>query len=107
MSALLREGMTVQFHLRDAETSAQEVANALSTYAVKRTNGEDSGALLFSSMGRGSRLYDRGDHDTGMFRQKVGPVPLTGFFCDGEIVPVGDSTFLHAYTSSFAVFRPK
>ena len=107
VSDTLREGMTVQFHLRDAETSAQEVENALSRYSAEHTTGEDSGALLFSSLGRGSRLYDREDHDTDMFRQKVGPMPLTGFFCDGEIGPVGGSTFLHAYTSSFAIFRGK
>ena len=42
-----------------------------------------------------------------MFRQKVGAIPLTGFFCNGEICPAGGATSLHAYTSSFVVFRPK
>jgi small ligand-binding sensory domain FIST len=107
VSETLREGMTVQFHLRDAETSEQEVGDALSTYSLENTIDEDSGALLFSSLGRGSGLYGRADHDTDMFRRKVGPMPLTGFFCDGEIGPVGGSTFLHAYTSSFGIFRRK
>jgi small ligand-binding sensory domain FIST len=34
-------------------------------------------------------------------------MPVTGFFCNGEIGPVGGSTFLHGYTSSFALFSPK
>jgi hypothetical protein len=33
----------------------------------------------------------------------VARVPLTGFFCNGEIGPVGGTTFLHGYTSSFAL----
>ena len=37
----------------------------------------------------------------------MGEVPLTGFFCGGEIGPVGTDTHLHGYTSAFAVFRPE
>jgi small ligand-binding sensory domain FIST len=42
-----------------------------------------------------------------MFRDKLGDVPLGGFFCNGEIGPVSGTTFLHGYTSSFGLFRPK
>ena len=31
---------------------------------------------------------------------------MTGFFCNGEIGPVGGSTFLNRYTSAFAIFCP-
>jgi small ligand-binding sensory domain FIST len=41
-----------------------------------------------------------------MFRDQLGDIPLGGFFCNGEIGPVGNSTFLHGYTSSFGIFRP-
>jgi small ligand-binding sensory domain FIST len=34
-------------------------------------------------------------------------MPLTGFFCNGEIGPVGGTTFLHGYTSSFGIFRTR
>jgi hypothetical protein len=33
-------------------------------------------------------------------------VPVSGFFCNGEIGPVGGTTYLHGYTSCFAIFRP-
>ena len=36
---------------------------------------------------------------------RLGPAPLGGFFCNGEIGPVGGTTFLHGYTSAFAIFR--
>ena len=104
---MLKEGQTVQFHLRDAETSAQDLESMLSRYAAESAGHQKSGALLFSCLGRGSYLYGRPDHDTDMFREKLGKVPLTGFFCNGEIGQVGGSTYLHGYTSSFGIFRPK
>ncbi len=104
---MLKEGQTVQFHLRDADTSAQDLESMLSRYAGESAGHQKSGALLFSCLGRGSYLYGRPDHDTDMFREKLGDMPLTGFFCNGEIGQVGGSTYLHGYTSSFGIFRPK
>ena len=103
---LLAEGQTVQFHLRDALTSSQDLDALLTRYKEQHPVYADSGALLFQCLGRGSYLYGREDHDTDMFREKVGSLPLTGFFCNGEIGPVGGTTFLHGYTSSFGIFRP-
>ena len=103
----LDEGQTVQFHLRDAEASAQDLDALLTRYARKHPIYEDTGALLFSCLGRGEHLYGRPDHDTEMFREKVAAMPLTGFFCNGEIGQVGGTTYLHGYTSSFGIFRPR
>ena len=64
-----------------------------------------SGALLFSCVGRGAGLFGCADHDTSLFEEQLGPAPLGGFFCNGEIGPVGGTTFLHGYTSAFAIFR--
>ena len=104
---MLKEGQTVQFHLRDADTSVQDLDGMLTQYAANHPVHQEAGAILFSCLGRGSHLYGRADHDTDMFREKVGVIPLAGFFCNGEIGPVGGSTFLHGYTSSFGIFRPK
>lgn len=104
---LLREGQTVQFHLRDAKTSAEDLDTLLSHYAHGFEGERNEGALLFSCLGRGEYLYGHADHDTNLFQEHVGSLPLGGFFCNGEIGPVGGTTFLHGYTSSFAIFRPK
>ena len=106
---MLKEGQTVQFHLRDAQTSSQDLNAMLEQYVSGLPEGgqSDAGALLFQCLGRGEYLYGRPDHDTSMFTDMVGAVPLTGFFCNGEIGQVGDATFLHGYTSSFGIFRPK
>jgi small ligand-binding sensory domain FIST len=56
-------------------------------------------------LGRGQYLYGAADHDTGLFRDRLGAIPLGGFFCNGEIGPVGGATHVHGYTSAFGLFR--
>ena len=36
-----------------------------------------------------------------------GPIPTTGFFCNGEIGPVGEQNFLHGFTASIALVIPE
>jgi small ligand-binding sensory domain FIST len=105
IGALLRENSVVQFHLRDAKTSSEDLRQLLSGYRAQLSTARPHGALLFSCLGRGAHLYGRPDHDTDAFRHHIGDVPLGGFFCNGEIGPVHGSSFLHGYTSSFGVFR--
>ena len=107
IGSLLREGQLVQFHLRDKIMSAKDLELLLARYQSTGSADDASGALLFSCLGRGQYLYGKRNHDTGMFKDKLGDVPLGGFFCNGEIGPVGKATFLHGYTSSFGIFRPQ
>jgi len=104
---VLKEGQLVQFHLRDAETSAEDLIAVLDRYAGENRENQAQGALLFSCLGRGQYLYGKSNHDTEIFQNKLGSVPLGGFFCNGEIGPVSGTTFLHGYTSSFGIFRSK
>jgi small ligand-binding sensory domain FIST len=97
----------VQFHLRDAATSAYDLERILTSYAASRPVSSESGALLFSCEGRGTGLYGQADHDSNAFRRLVCDIPIGGFFCAGEIGPVQNATYLHGYTSAFAVFREK
>jgi small ligand-binding sensory domain FIST len=104
---ILKEGQLVQFHLRDAQTSTEDLTAVLERYSADNRENQIHGALLFSCLGRGQYLYGRPNHDSELFRHTLGPVPLGGFFCNGEIGPVSGTTFLHGYTSSFGIFRPK
>lgn len=109
---VLRPERTVQFHLRDAESSAQDLDNLLSDYVQQNsinaeTTSSSIGALLFSDLGRGQDLYGKSNHDSDVLRHYLGEVPIGGFFCNGEIGPIGKTTFLHQYTSSFGIFRQK
>jgi len=105
VSADLREKHVVQFHLRDAATAAYDLERVLSNLDAAPVQG--SGALLFSCTGRGENLYGVRDHDVNAFRHHVGDLPLGGFFCNGEIGPVGGTTFVHGYTSAFGIARPR
>lgn len=104
IGALIDSNAIVQFHLRDAETSAQDLEQLLERQR-RADPSAPAAALLFSCLGRGEFLYGRPDHDSELFRRHFGDVPIGGFFCNGEIGPVHGSTFLHGYTSAFALFR--
>ncbi|HKA86339.1 MAG TPA: FIST N-terminal domain-containing protein [Haliangiales bacterium] len=106
IGALPRRYQAVQFHLRDARTAAEDLGACLARYRAESGGTRPAGALLFSCLGRGVHLYGRPNHDSDLFRERIGPVPVGGFFCNGEIGPVGGTTFLHGYTSSFGLFRP-
>lgn len=99
----LRPGQTVQFHLRDADAADEDLELLLDRYC--REEPDPAGALLFTCAGRGQQLFRKTNHDSNAFFSKVGDVPLTGFFCNGEIGPIGQTTHLHGYTSLFGIFR--
>ncbi len=106
VGAGLRPMQVVQFVLRDARTAEEDLRRMLERHRrTEASAARPAGALLFSCLGRGARLFGRADHDTSLFEEKLGPAPLGGFFCSGEIGPVGGTTFLHGYTSAFALFR--
>lgn len=104
----IRVGQRVQFHLRDARTSAEDLETLLLRYRSEHKLAETTsiGALMFACMGRGEGLYQKPHFDAHLFQEFVGDVPLSGFFCGGEIGPIGGTTFLHGYTSVFGICRP-
>jgi small ligand-binding sensory domain FIST len=103
VSAPLTVGQRVQFHLRDKATSSEDLHHQLN---ARRAQPAPAGALLFSCLGRGRRLYGEPHYDSRVFHQVLGDLPLAGFFGNGEIGPVGSVTHLHGYTSAFALIRP-
>jgi small ligand-binding sensory domain FIST len=104
IDARVRDYQVVQFHLRDNEASAHDLTQRLRALTTAQSPESIRGALLFSCLGRGERLYGIPNHDSDAFAQRVSPASLSGFFGNGEIGPVGPRTYLHGYTSVFAVF---
>jgi small ligand-binding sensory domain FIST len=100
----VRVGQTVQFHVRDAET-ADEDLHALLQLDLSAHANRPAAALLFSCNGRGTRLFPGADHDARAIRSEVGPIPLAGFFAQGELGPIGQQNFIHGYTASVAFFE--
>ncbi|HWE30256.1 MAG TPA: FIST N-terminal domain-containing protein [Polyangia bacterium] len=105
VAANVRPWQVMHFLLRDARTAEHDLKAHLERY--RADTPAPAGALLFSCVGRGMHLFDRPDHDTDLFRARVGTLPLGGAFCNGQIGPVGAHTFLHGYTSAFGLFRHK
>jgi small ligand-binding sensory domain FIST len=101
----LRPGQRIQFHLRDAQTSAEDLEYLLQQYQQQTKSYPGAGALMFSCMGRGEGLYGKPNFDSQLFSRYLKDVPLSGFFCNGEIGPVAGTTFLHGYTSVFGICR--
>jgi small ligand-binding sensory domain FIST len=102
----VRPGQRIQFHLRDASASEDDLKMLLQRYCVQhRGQASPSGALMFACLGRGEGLYGLPNFDSTLFREHMAQIPLSGFFCGGEIGPVGNATFLHGYTSVFGICR--
>jgi small ligand-binding sensory domain FIST len=100
----VRPGQRIQFHLRDAEASEDDLTMLLERYQNQDQTTSPAGALMFACLGRGEGLYNRPNFDSRLFTRYLN-VPLSGFFCNGEIGPVGNTTFLHGYTSVFGICR--
>ena len=100
----VRVGQTVQFQVRDA-LSADEDLHALLQLDINAHERRPAAALLFSCNGRGTRLFEKADHDATAVRQEAGPIPVAGFFAMGELGPVGGQNFIHGFTASVALFE--
>jgi small ligand-binding sensory domain FIST len=104
----VRPGQRIQFHLRDAEASAQDLELLLQRYQKDSSEASSAaGALMFACLGRGEGLYGQPNFDSQLFQRYLSNIPVGGFFCNGEIGPVNNNTFLHGYTSVFGICRQR
>ena len=104
VTALVRAGQTIQFHVRDG-TSADEEMRLLLTGKVANLRQPAHGGLLFTCNGRGRRLFGAPNHDIGVVNAIAKDCQTAGFFAAGEIGPIGNKTFLHGFTSSLILFH--
>ena len=107
VGALPRQGQTMQFQRRDAAAATEDMKALLDRLQPRLAGRMVYGGCLFNCNGRGHRLFGHPNHDAGLVQEKAGPIELTGFFCNGEIGPVGLRNFLHGYTASLALFTAK
>jgi small ligand-binding sensory domain FIST len=99
----VRVGQTVRLHVRDAESADVDLRSALER-AARGLDGPAAGALMFTCNGRGSHMFGSTGHDAGALADLIGPAPAAGFFCAGEIGPVGRRSFVHGFSASVALF---
>jgi small ligand-binding sensory domain FIST len=97
----VRVGQTLRFHVRDARSADEDLRETLERSLADE---KAAGALLFTCNGRGTNMFPQPDHDARLVSQALGTTALAGFFCGGEIGPVGGQSFLHGFTATMAVF---
>jgi len=104
VGALPRAGQTMQFQRRDATAATEDMSELL----VRTKNGLGGapvyGGCLCCCNGRGKNLFGVANHDAALIQKQLGPLTLAGFFCNGEIGPVGEKSFLHGFTAALALF---
>ena len=125
----------VRFHCRDGQAAHEELTVLLQRYRLTRqfsgrfdgARSRPLGCMLFSCNGRGRRMYAPtagaevpytvANHDSTVIREAtVRDLPIGGFFCNGELGPLGVkgvsapsaegsvNTYLHGFTSVVAFF---
>jgi small ligand-binding sensory domain FIST len=107
VGALPRAGQTIQFQRRDAASASQDMNDLLAGAYKNLADTTIYGGCLFCCTGRGKNLFGRTSHDAGLVQEHFGPLGLAGFFCNGEIGPIGPKNFLHSHTAALALFVKK
>lgn len=97
IGAHVEVGTTAQFQVRDA-------ASALEDLGVLLDGEEAGGVLMFTCNGRGSRFFSKPNQDAEAVQTAIGPLPLAGMACAGEIGPIAGQNHLHGFTASLALF---
>jgi small ligand-binding sensory domain FIST len=99
----VRVGQSVRLHVRDGASADVDLREVL-----ERERNElrmpPAGALVFTCNGRGRDMFGAPDHDAVALEEALSGAPAAGFFCAGEIGPVGARNFLHGFTATVAVF---
>jgi small ligand-binding sensory domain FIST len=106
IGAYPRIGQTIQFQLRDPIAADEELKEMLLRTQMDLGDQQPVGALLCSCNGRGVGLFGEPNHDAQALLERFGAIPTAGFFCNGEIGPVGSKNFVHGFTASIALIVP-
>jgi small ligand-binding sensory domain FIST len=97
----LRVGQTLQYQLRDRDSADEDLRELC--HAAEEDGARPFASLLFSCNGRGQGMFGAPNHDAGVLAEIFGAHASAGFFCNGEIGPVGKQNYLHGYTASAAL----
>ncbi|HZO42370.1 MAG TPA: FIST N-terminal domain-containing protein [Methylomirabilota bacterium] len=100
----VRVGQTLQFQIRDAQASRDDLIEMLDELAGRLAGRRPAFGCYFDCAGRGRGLFGVADHDVTLIREKLGEFPLVGFFGNGEFAPIGGRNLFHTYTGVLTLF---
>jgi len=95
----VKPGRRVMFCRRDRGTASDDLDRML-TSIRSGLYREPKGAVYFSCLGRGASLFGENSEELRIIRDRLGDVPLVGFFCNGEI----SHNRLYGYTGVLTLF---
>jgi small ligand-binding sensory domain FIST len=96
----LRRGDRLMFVKRDGDAARADLKRMLEDLRTRTEGRPVQGALYHACIARGANLFGPGSAELGMIEEALGPVPLAGFFADGEIF----HNRLYAYTGVLTLF---
>ena len=95
----VKPGRRVMFCRRDRGTASDDLDRMLTSIGSGLYR-EPKGAVYFSCLGRGASLFGENSEELRIIRDRLGEVPLVGFFCNGEI----SHNRLYGYTGVLTLF---
>ena len=100
IGALVEPGMPLLFCRRDGTSAREDLLRMLDRLA-DQLDSPPRGALYFSCLGRGEHLFGERSAELKLIEERLGPIPLAGFFANGEI----SHDRLYGYTGVLALFN--
>ncbi|MES2307779.1 MAG: FIST N-terminal domain-containing protein [Verrucomicrobiota bacterium] len=97
-------GQTFQFHQRDPHSASLDLEILLEKAATQLKDKNVFGAFICTCTGRGETFFGSPHHDAKMFMRFFPQISLSGFFSQGEIGPIGKSSFSHEQSTSIVIF---
>ncbi len=95
----VQPGQLVQFCRRDPNNAMQDMERMLRELKDRVPN-PPRGALYFSCLGRGKEMFGDDSAELQAIERVFGDLPVTGFFCNGEI----SHNRLYGYTGVLTLF---
>ena len=96
---MVEPGQVIQFARRDRDSAREDLLRMLRD-VKSRLPGPARGALYHTCLGRGRHLFGTDSAELQLIESEMGPVPLVGFYANGEI----SHRRLYGYTGVLTVF---
>lgn len=103
----IAENSIVRILIGDPYQSHEFLIENLKRYKQQVSDGELSGALVFSCARRGEGFYNDQGHETTVFKETFESLPLGGFYSFGELVQEKGKARICGLSSAFGFFKPR
>lgn len=95
----VKPGRSILFCRRDRASASDDLDRMLSSIQSGLYR-RPKGGVYFSCLGRGASLFGENSEELRIIRDRLGDVPIVGFFCNGEI----SHNRLYGYTGVLTLF---